>query len=309
MEWLHVGGAPEAHRVTFEKAIEGGISKALTTISQRFEYSENPLDNLAFHNTQHTKGVIERTKKILEAMGASDRLVRLGEFIAANHDTVQEYEIIVDENSGVKKRNRFVEKNEDASAEEAVAYMRTYPAIFDDEDMETVREAIQATIPGFDKEKKTVMQPNLLESIDAAIAEQRLMTSASELVARALALADLGTAGMEEPDSFIHDGDAVFREENIDVLEALQHSHSLSDEQKEVLMKRMLNWTESQTVFARGREASLDKELEGLPEDMERSVRRLFVHFDANIQRAQSKVDRRKLMTFEELVRDFGYEI
>lgn len=309
MEWLHVGGTPEAHRVTFEKAIEDGIIKALTVISQRFEYSENPLDNLAFHNTQHTKGVIERTKKILEAMGATDRLVRLGEFIAANHDTVQEYEITVDANSGVKKRSRFIEKNEDASADEAIAFMRTYPSIFDEEDMETVREAIQATIPGFDMGKRTVIQPNLLESIDAATVQERLMTSASELVTRALALADLGTAGMEEPDSFVHDGDAIFREENIDVLEALQHLQSLSDVQKETFMKRMLDWTTNQIAFAQGREASLDKELEGLPEDMERSVRKLFTHFDANIQRAQSKVDRRKLMTFEELVRDFGYEI
>lgn len=309
MEWLHFGGAPEANRVTFEKAIEDGIIKALTVISQRFEYAENPLDNLAFHNTQHTRGVIERTKKILEAMGASDRLVRLGEFVAANHDTVQEYEITVDANSGVKKRSRFVEKNEDASADEAITYMRTYPSIFDEEDMETVREAIQATIPGFDMGKKTVIQPNLLESINAATVQERLMTSASELVTRALALADLGTAGMEEPDSFVHDGDAIFREENIDVLEALQSPQSLSEEQKEAFKKRMLDWTANQIAFAQGREASLDKELEGLPEDMERSIRRLFTHFDANIQRAQSKVDRRKLMTFEELVRDFGYEI
>lgn len=309
MEWLHFGGAQESHRVTFEKAIEDGIIKALTIISQRFEYAENPLDNLAFHNTQHTRGVIERTKKILEAMGASDRLVRLGEFIAANHDTVQEYEITVDANSGVKKRSRFIEKNEDASADEAITYMRAYPSIFDEEDMETVREAIQATIPGFDMGKKTVIQPNLLESIDAATVQERLMTSASELVTRALALADLGTAGMEEPDSFVHDGDAIFREENIDVLEALRHPQSLSEEQKEAFKKRMLDWTANQIAFAQGREASLDKELEGLPEDMERSVRGLFTHFDANIQRAQSKVDRRKLMTFEELVRDFGYEI
>lgn len=309
MERVQFGGVKEGPHFSFERAIEDGIAIALTNVSRRFEHAANPLDNLAYHNTEHTKRVMERTKKILRAMGVGERLVRLGEFIAANHDTVQEYEIQVNEETGARMRSRFVEQNESVSADEAIAYMLANPAHFDEEDIETVRGAIQATIPKYDLGKKTVVQRQLLDSIRIATAEQRLMIHEAELVIRALALADLGTAGMDEPDSFVYEGDALFREDNIDVSEALQHPESLSDAQKAFFQKRMLEWTEGQIAFAKGREAQLDEELGGLPEDMERAIRALFVHFDANIQRAQSKVDRRKLMSFEELVRDFGYEI
>ena len=303
---IQLGGRAESHHLTFEEAIKDGITAALANISQRFEHAENPLDNLAFHNTQHTKSVIERTKKILEAMGVNKGLVMLGEFIAAHHDTVQDYS--VSEKDGKKMRARFIEKNEEASIEEAVVYMRANPSVFDEEDIEIVREAIQATIPRYDVEKKTIKQPHLLESVEAAMMRQRLMTDKSELVTRAIALADLGTAGMDDSESFVHDGNAIFQEENIDITEALQHPKSLSNAQKESFQKRMLDWTANQIFFAKGREALFDKELEGLPEKMERNVRALFTEFGSNIQRAQAKADIRKTMSFEDLVRDFGYK-
>lgn len=307
MEHIQPSGKTEGYRLTFEKAIENGIYDALMRVSERFEHAENPLDNLAFHNTEHTGEVMRRARLLLEAMGADGRLTKLGELIAANHDTVQAYEV-VEREDGAKIRKRFIEKNENASAEEAVEYMRANPSIFDDEDIEIVQEAIQATIPLYDVEHKTVKQPRLLDSIGSALLQDRPMTR-SELVMRAIALADLGTAGMDEPDAFVEDGNKIFCEDNIDIALALEHPETLSDTQKNFFKKRMLSWSAGQIDFAQGRKALLDKELEGLPEETERAVNALFTYFDLNIQRAQSKVDIRKTMSFEELARDFGYEI
>lgn len=301
------GPSEERYRLSFEAVVEKGIEDALMKIRERFGTAEKPIDNFAFHNEGHTKSVIERVKKLLEAMLVSDRAVKLGALIASYHDTIQDGEIKETED-GRKIRSRFIEKNEAASALELVTYMRANPSYFSDEDIEMAEDAIEATIPGFDMGHMTVIQPRLLESIDAALAREDALSDKS-LVTRALALADLGTAGMDAPDMFAEDGNRVFREDNMDIYEALEHPDTLSDAQKEFFQKRMLGWTTNQIAFARGREALLDRELQGLPEEVERNVRALFSHFDANIQRAQSKVDRRKLMTFEELARDFGYTI
>ncbi len=296
-----VVGKEEGRRPTFEQAVELGVQNALTRVKQRFEQAENPFDNLAYHNTIHTETVIRRTKIILETIekavpgSLTKRLIMLGEYIAANHDTVQEYEILEQED-GTKIRNRFTEKNEAASSEEAIQHIRAIDAeLLTSEEEKLVREAIDATVPEYNPELGTVVQPSL--------------TKHSELVIRALALADLGAAGMDEPDSFISEGDANFREENIDITDALEHPENLSDAQKDFFKKRMLDWSNGQSNFAKGRKALLDKELDGLPEEAQRAVAGLFNKFDENIQNSQERNDVRKDMSFEELARDFGYNI
>src|SRR3989344_377558 len=294
-----IAQGPEALNPAFEKAIEKGIKDALTRVKTRFEDAENPLDNLEYHSTKHTKDVMRRAGLILRAMTKGDaRLIRLGEFIAANHDTVQKYDVV--EADGKKMRKRHIEKNEEASAEEAIAYLETIdPGLVSAHDKYLVEQAIRATIPGFVVNKEegyaTVVQKNLNEQ--------------SDLLVRAVALADLGTAGMDDPETFVLEGDAIFREENLDIAEALQDPAAITDEKKQAFIKRMLAWSDSQYAFARGRKALLDKELAGLPEEAQEAVRALFTQFDDSIHRAQAKTDMRKTMAFEELVRDFGYKI
>lgn len=286
---------------TFEQVIEAGIEDAFSRVKQRFEDSKNPLDNLDYHNTHHTGDVVRRVRKILETIAVTnpelvkERLLRLGEFIAANHDTVQNYEI-TEKEGGVKMRKRSVEKNEAASAEEALQYVHTVGVgLFTPEEEELVREATDVTIPGYNSEYRTVIQPRL--------------SAKSELVIRAIALADLGTAGMDGLVPFAREGNELFREENIDIDEALQHPEDLSDVQKESFRKRMLAWSDSQPIFAKGREALLSEELDGLPEAAQREVARLFNKFYESIQGTQAKADVRRELSFEELARDFGYKI
>lgn len=290
--------SPEALNPLFEKAMEKGIIDALARVEARFEDAKNPLDNLEYHNTKHTKDVMRRTRLILNAMTKGDaRLIRLGEFIAANHDTVQNYDVV--EADGKKMRKRHAVKNEEASAEEAIAYLETLTGLISAKDKALVEQAIRATIPGFTVNKEegyaTVIQPNLNEQ--------------SDLLVRAVALADLGTAGMDDPEDFVTEGAAIFREENLDIAEALQNPDAITDEQKASFTKRMLAWSDSQPSFARGRKALLDKELMGLSDEAQEAVRALFTQFDDSIQRAQAKADMRKALSFEALARDFGYDI
>ncbi|MHB8913833.1 MAG: hypothetical protein ACYC4I_02375 [Minisyncoccota bacterium] len=287
---------------SFDQAIEKGMMSARDLIKKRFEQAATPEGNLEYHNTRHTESVIRRTKEILTAIArvqqdaAHERLEKLGELAAAWHDTVQEYEVVPVADGVFTKKilKRFVIKNEHKSAEEAVEFMRSARGAFSDEDEELVRSAIEVTIPDFSPEKG-VMQPNL--------------TSESTLVARAVALADLGAAGMDGPEHFLPEGDAIFREDNVDISEALHHPEDLSDEQKAFFKSRMIGWSEGQEKFAITRKANLDAELEGLSEEEQVAVKNLFNTFDESIEGARAQTERRKEMSFEDLARDFGYKV
>ena len=71
----------------------------------------------------------------------------------------------------------------------------------------------------------------------------------------------------------------------------------------------MVGWSRSQADFARGRQALLDKELEGLPEAAAAAVKAMFTEFEKSIAGAEGKAARRETMTFEELAADMGYEM
>ncbi|MFZ2501030.1 MAG: hypothetical protein WAW90_03570 [Minisyncoccia bacterium] len=274
----------------FRQTVEAGIREALDIIRDRFEHAENPLDNLAFHNTRHTEGVIERMKMILVALQAEERVALLGELVAAYHDIVQKYDVV----DGMRKRN--IGANEQESDAELFAYMQARQQVFSKEDVMIVNETIEeATTPDWNVTNKTVFQPN--------------QSRYSGDIARALAFADLGTAGMEEPDAYIVDGNNLFREENIDIADALQNPDLLTDTQRESFTKRMLAWTSSQPSFAEGRKNLLDVELGSLPEEKAKAVKELFLHFDRNIRRAEQNVTHREKMSFEELAQDFGYKV
>ncbi|MSU74175.1 hypothetical protein EXS57_00145 [Candidatus Kaiserbacteria bacterium] len=294
----------EALDPVFEKAIEAGIEDALARLKARFENAQNPLDNLEYHNTFHTEDVMRRTRLILRAITKNDeRLIRLGEFIAANHDTVQNYDVV--EENGKKMRKRRIEKNEQESAEQALTYLDTIDGqILTPKERDIVEKAILATIPGFvvNKEERyaTVVQPNLNEQ--------------SDILVRAVALADLGTAGMDGSEFFVLEGAANFREDGLDIAEALQNPATITEEKKQAYIQRMLMWSDFQPGFARGREKLLMKELTGLPDESQRAVAALFDKFYESIQGSQAKADMRRAKiesgdwTFEDLAHDFGYK-
>jgi len=318
MRFEQMGVAQAEQDPEFESYVMRGIAEAIRRVSDRFEKAKNPQDNLEFHNTDHTEGdVVPRTERILQLLKengvqVSERDVLIGKLAAAWHDVIQKWEPVATEKNGITKtiRKRALGDNERASAEEVIAYAKEMSEeaqreIFSEEDLQKIRAAIDATIPGFsvanpeapaEEQAKTVNQPNLKED--------------SPLVARAVALADLGSAGMGGPESFRRDGDTLFREENLDIMQKLARIHELPNEERESIRARILGWSKFQAEFARGREMLLQKELAPIePEGAREAVKKLFNQFEASITTARETAARRETLSFEDLVKDIGYSI
>lgn len=281
--------------------IDTVVAEALARIEARFERNPTPANNLAFHCVSHTRGVIRRTRTILEAWHAArpdvvtERHVALGILAAAGHDLVQEWE----ENrtaDGKVLRKRFAGKNEEASAAEIIAIMRQFaPGVFTDEEENLVRDAIMATVPGWDPKAGTVFQPALKPD--------------SHPVIRALAFADLGNAGMDGA-VYGPEGDSLFREENLDIASAIAACATRNDldaDTQEAFRKRMTGWDKGQRGFAIGRRTRLEEELGGMPEEMKTATRILFNGFDAAIAAVEQMIADRQDMTFWQLAEAMGY--
>jgi hypothetical protein len=136
---------------------------------------------------------------------------------------------------------------------------------------------------------------------------QEKLTPETSPIARAVALADIAGAGMDSAWLFLKEGDDLFREENLDIREALRRGYPLTKELKEYFSFRMIGWGNAQIKWVEGRKERLEEELEGLPEKIKEEIRPLFSHFESNSSAAEEMVGRRKRMSFSQLVRDMKY--
>jgi hypothetical protein len=132
--------------------------------------------------------------------------------------------------------------------------------LFTDTDKQIITEAIEATICLYDPSDRSLYQPDLYNP------EKQL-----SLPAKILALADLGTLGIEGVEPYLEEGSLIFLEENPDVIPLIISSETVSLHQSESikvweqLRQRLLKRAKFQIDFARGREARLERELQGLP--------------------------------------------
>lgn len=296
-----VDGFPEEERVNEI------IDKALGLIQRRFVIPTDPekkLDfdpdnELPFHGVAHTEGVIRRTEAILKAIQrvtvhkVTDKDIMLGKIAAAFHDVVQEWK--PEQRGGAVIRKRNTGENEKTSANEVIAIleqeMESAGEIFSEIDLATIEDAIRGTVPGFDG--RTAIQPKVTEQ--------------SIFVSRAVALADLGTAGMDGAEAFLQDGDALFREENLDIVYATRSQEVLSSEAQEKYRQRMIGWSKSQPKFAEGRRDLLNEELKGMPPLVTEAIKKLFNKFDESISASKERAEKREGMSFDELALDMGF--
>jgi hypothetical protein len=275
--------------------VRGGIRHALTLIRTRYEGNEDPAYDMPFHCVAHTAGVVRRTGVLLRAMRASEDEYHLGLLAAAFHDTVQNWAPSPTADGRVL-RQRFTGRNEADSAAEAVAWMRR-AGTFREEHYDLATRAILATIPGWDAENQTVSQPQL--------------THEAPPVVRAVALADLGIAGMDGT-PFLETGDQLFREENLDIDAALRRCSRREDLDGAVLegyKARMQAWSRAQPDFARGRRALLEQDLGSLPGAAREAVRGLFSEFETAITLSEATVRAREALPPWEVARAMGYPV
>lgn len=262
-------------------------AEASGLIFDRFEV-EKPPKRLFYHVRAHTNGVRDRAAAIGARMGLSERELLLADIAASFHDTVQDWMTV--SKDGKILRQRYAGQNEVASAKEAVDYMGMLGTPFSPKEKGLVAAAILATIPDWSVEHGTVVQP--------------FLTPESHKVVRAVALADLGEAGMD-PVAFAKGGATIFAEDNIDVVHGLSEARtpsSLTEETRDAYRSRFLGWLGTQPGFARGRKALLESELEGLG-DSAPSVAELFGSFDQSIAAAEAALEEAKAMDFVTLMR------
>ncbi|MGB7086547.1 MAG: hypothetical protein WBD47_13410 [Phormidesmis sp.] len=169
-------------------------------------------------------------------------------------------------------------------------------APFTTADVEMIREAIDATVCEIDPVDGGIYQPLLYQPLlcqsplystrelslqwlqqskqRAGQYNQQLVgqplkrpaQSSLSLVARCLALADIGTLGIDGIDAYRREGSLLLLEENLDMVSYLCGQVKFSKELQEGLRQRLLKRARFQVAFARSRLDRLDRELQGFPE-------------------------------------------
>ena len=269
------------------------VEEAYLEIRMRFE-DGHPLARLWFHDTEHTfgSGVIERATRIAVVMELPKRSIMIAQYAAAYHDTVQSWSVI-NGKGGVMKRQLHAGVNEVGSAHKALARIDSSSLPFSPFEKGLIASAIITTIPEWNVEHRTAFQP--------------LLTPDSHPVIRAVALADLGAAGMD-PVAFSRGGTRLFAEEQLDVMFAVRNAKvpsEIGQAKQRQYRERLIGWLETQPRFALGRKALLEEELSlrKFPKDVQGKLLGLFGSFDESARLAEKDVEAAKAMDFVTLMR------
>ncbi|AFY57848.1 hypothetical protein Riv7116_5476 [Rivularia sp. PCC 7116] len=263
----------------FEQAISVIKEFAFTEVKKEAEKKQ-----LYFHNHAHAEAVQRRAEIIFNAIkpfwnqicyqsdsSDSKRAKYLIDICAASHDMIQEFlplkspqtarqrESGVSENATINKLIEFIKHlNQKYTLENP-----ELPALFTQSDLEIIRKSISATICYFDTNDNSIYQPDLYNS------EEQIL-----LNARIIALADIGGLGIDGIAAYFQEGSLILLEENPDIIPLIKEfltkkeDSSNNKEVYENLRERLLKRAKFQISFAKGRLARLNRELEGLPEEV-----------------------------------------
>jgi len=267
------------------------IQEVIEEIRNRYEKNTDTAENLDFHNARHTENVVKRIETILEAMHKADprivsgRDIFLGKVSAVFHDLHQSFEMPM---GLLGERTASIPGNsEKTSADSAVNFMSLYPNLFFDNEKTLVQDAILSTEVEFDIRYRTV----------------RAKEKSKNSIAAALVLADTGTAGMDGGPAFIEDGNALFRERFPNIF---KETAVFDEKEQTIIRQKILNWSEGQIQFVRGRQALFEEEISFFQEDVRPAIRKLFSKFEESVQAAQEKFLQRTNMNFNDLMADMS---
>jgi len=268
---------PCALATSFVEAIEVTSTFAIATFKQEIERNQ-----LYYHGLDHINDVARRAQLIFNTVlpfyltGSQthctaaywERQRRLLRLSAITHDMLQIFAPQTQphsrrqRHSGHSEQETFKRLHTFITQLNQSATLANYTAkpqqvLFTQEDIETLRVAIAATICHYDKANDAVYQPALYRKNDAPL----------PLVAHCLALADISTLGIDGIKAYQKESSLLFIEENLDILPFLDSPSSFDSAFRENLRQRLLKQAQLTITFAQGRLMRLDKELEGLPVD------------------------------------------
>ena len=254
---------------SFEETVAIVKNFALQEIQQESKHKQ-----LYYHSCEHAYAVQKRAEIIFQALEpfaneissiSLTRLKLLIDLCAISHDMVQEFSPNTEPHTS-RKRQPGV--SEIATISKLINYIESSNItannpttnthiLFTEIDLQIIRESIQATICFYDPEDNSIYQPYLYST------EQKIL-----LPARIIALADIGSLGIEGIKAYFKEGILIFLEENPDVVQIIVHEeYKNQPELSENLRQRLLQRARFQVNFARGRQARFMREVAGLPED------------------------------------------
>lgn len=269
---------------SFSETVQLVESYALEQIQQQTEQKQ-----LYYHTVTHAIAVKRRAQIIFQVIRPSletnsnsqklDRIANLIDLCATAHDLVQEILPATEVNSS---RKRPVRVSEIATINKLTEYIKNLnqrlskqnindSAKFNDLDIHIIKEAIEATIcelDPFSANPNSGLSPN-------SIYQPYLYNSNIKLslVANIIALADLGTLGMEGIEPYLHEGILIFLEENPDLVKLISTNNyidvqsEVKDHQhKDIIKKRLLNMTRFMVNLAKDRQVRFKQEITVFPE-------------------------------------------
>ena len=254
---------------TFTDAVQVVVKLTLETFQQEINRKQ-----LYYHGIDHVEGVSRRAQLIFDTVipfyGQKadayidwDRQRQLLHLSAIAHDMLQIFRPQIAPHTSRQRRSGESEK---ATIQKLLSFIKDInpskedvSAYFQPNDIRILEEAIEATVCLYDANESLIYQPWLY-------AEHRNGQPIS-LVARALALADIGTLGIDGIEAYQKEGALLLLEENLDIIPFLKDESEFDQTFRENVRQRLLKRARFEIEFAKGRLNRLDEELAGLPEE------------------------------------------
>ncbi|MBW4524575.1 MAG: hypothetical protein KME18_05155 [Phormidium tanganyikae FI6-MK23] len=225
---------------------------------------------LYYHTRDHIAHVQRRSQLIVEAIRFDlsvdeiEQIERLLDLCVIAHDMIQVFEA---QSQPHTARQRSMGVSENATLDRLLDYLDAQcSTTLTDANRSIVRSAITATICTYDAKEQAIYQ--------AALDQPNL-----SIVARILALADLGALGIDGIAMYNWEGSLLFLEENLDVIPLLKTGEIAQLETTdprlaENIRQRLLKRCRFQVNLAKSRLARFEHEIEGFPKNSIQKLRR-----------------------------------
>jgi hypothetical protein len=299
---------------TFAEAVEVVTQLILADFDREIAQKQ-----LYYHTRDHVFSVQRNARLIFNAIrpylsatpDEIDRLELLVNLCAIAHDAIQLFtpseahtsrrrEAGVSEQKTIEKLGDYIHSlNQTVAASNPES-----SALFTAAEIGIIEEAIEATICAYDVTEQAIYQPSLYPE-----------NSPISVVTRSIALADIGSLGIEGIATYNHEGSLLFLEENPDIIPILktQTLTKLASEEPDLhenIRQRLLRRTGFQVSFAKSRFNRLSQELTGFPEAaIPKLTQDVFQYLTPQtIQEVIEKTPTDADTPLEQLIQFFGFE-
>lgn len=282
---------------------------------------------LYYHTLDHALAVKRRASKIFQAIASIllanysskdwKRLEQLLNLCALAHDMVQ---VFADTAATSSARKRYPRVSETATVDKLLDYIKKlnqtleqqhchHSVKFTPQDMATIQEAIMATVCQKDPQAGKASYSFSTHSIYQPYLYQENLDRAS-ILAKIVALADLGTLGMEGAGQYIKEGILVFLEDNLDLKSLIFQGEFPPKPLQDSVRTRLLTMARFMVSLAEERQGRFELEIASFSEPIRQILRqKLFIHLNlATISQIKQTIPTNQDTTLSELINFFHWK-